>query len=253
MIGPYQVLIDIWEGNIGLDIPAFEKADVDGCIVRLNDMAGGHHMDAHWKEDWAMAAEFPVRAPYFVYNPWVTGQANFDYMASVMPKDYTGRVFIDIEVVYPGYAPKVYADNVYVFLSKAKERWPVSPYTCQGFLPIISYWPKDLDYWWAAYPNFLNGVLTWEEFTKRLVTLDFAYNQNVCPGKVKMWQCSGDATKLPGGGGRAVDINIFPGTLDDLKAWVGVKITPTPAPAPDRNARIKELFDELVPLISGLP
>lgn len=255
MDGEYQIILDVWEADVDLDIPALLAGNVVGLVCRLNDMSGGHHMDLQFPKLWEQAKQFPVKAIYFVYNPWVDGAANYNWLAAHLPTDYNGRIFHDIEVKYAGYSPAVYAANVAKFISLCRDRWMQSNYTCEGFLPVLSSWPVDVDYWWAAYPNLLNTGehISWVDLASRLKSLKYAYNGAACPGgigNVKMWQCSGGGVWLPGFGTHAVDINVFPGLLADLQVWMGTHTpapTPAPLPAPDfetaTNARLAALED----------
>ena len=242
MNDPFQVVLDIWEGNPDLDYPTLLANNVAGVIVRLNDMAGGHHMDAKFDTYWPEAKVLPCRALYFVYNPWVDGKANFDWLSKHLPAELNSRVFADIEVKYPGYDSKVYADNVQVFTNLCKARWPFSIYTGQWFLSTLSYWPTDVDYWWAAYPNSLNTgkTISWEEFHQIVGAMVYAWNGAVCPGgiaNIKMHQCSGGGVIMPGFGAHKVDVSVFPGTVVGLRDWMGEFGTPLP-PAPPSTDKV---------------
>lgn len=245
---PYQIILDIWEGNPELDVPILLANNVNGCIVRLNDMAGGHHMDTGFAKLFAMAQQFPCRAIYFVYNPWVDGLANFNWLASHLPTTYNGRIFHDIEVKYTGYSPDVYADQVAIFIDKCKARWLTTIYTCQGFMAALSHWPTTVDYWWAAYPNSMNTGehISWDTFNVRLSALTYAYNGAVCPGgiaNIKAWQCSGGGVWMPGFLTHAVDVSVFPGTLADCKKWFNSDIVVPPVPT--NKQQLLEIIGEL--------
>ena len=82
------LVIDTWESGGLIDETVLMQNDVSGIIVRLNDMNGGHHMDSNFKTQWAEAKKMPVRIPYFVYNPWVIGQANFDWLKVNIPQEW---------------------------------------------------------------------------------------------------------------------------------------------------------------------
>jgi hypothetical protein len=219
----YQIVIDQWEGNLNLDIDVLKSNGVVGTIVRINDMSGGSHMDTMFAQSWELSKQFPVSAIYFVYNPWVSGTENFNWLYTHLPANYKQRVFADIEVSKADYSTVAYANEVQIFFDLCKGKFPASVYTGEWFLHMLSYWPKDLDYWWAAYPDIFwpnpTQAITWDEFKQRLTTVSFAYNKAASPGNVILWQCSGDRIKLPGGNGHPVDVNIFPGNLDALKIW----------------------------------
>ena len=54
-------------------------------ITRLNDINGGHHKDENFDKQWKQAQYF-LRAPYFVYNPWVNGKGNYDWLMANLPQ-----------------------------------------------------------------------------------------------------------------------------------------------------------------------
>ena len=84
MIMERQIIIDEWEGDAGLDDTTLLKY-VTGVIVRINDMAGGHHIDVLFTQRWEAAKLYPARAIYFVYNPWVDGKANYAWLKANLP------------------------------------------------------------------------------------------------------------------------------------------------------------------------
>lgn len=248
---PYQLILDIWEGNPDLDVDTLLANDVIGCIVRLNDMLGGHHMDAGFTKLWALAQRFVCKAIYFVYNPWSTGSANFNWLLAHMPAGYTGRLFTDIEVRYSGYSPMVYAQNVDDFITRCTTEWNTTIYTGEWFLPNLTLWPMYVDYWWGAYPNKLTTGehISWDEFRNRLSTLTFAFNGSICPGgkeNISQWQCSGGGVWMPGFLTRPVDVSVFPGTLEECKAYYNeVTVPPVPQPVPNPRQRLISIASEL--------
>ena len=140
----YQIVLDIWEGNDDLDVPTLKANGVAGMIVRLNDMNGGHHLDERFVKDWEIAKQFDTQTIYFVYNPWVSGRANFDWLVAHLPADFDGRrLMIDTEVKYPGYSPETYAKETGIFYALVAERFPQAIYTGEWFLPIVAKWPKN--------------------------------------------------------------------------------------------------------------
>jgi GH25 family lysozyme M1 (1,4-beta-N-acetylmuramidase) len=232
---PYQIGLDIWEANSDLDVPILKDNDVKFMIVRLNSMSGGHHMDDRFPQNWGLSEQFECQTIYFVYNPWVTGKANFDWLIAHLPADFGNRrVMIDIEVKYPDYSPKVYAQQVDDFLMRlALENIKFAIYTGKWFLPTLSEWPADVDYWWGQYPYALTESTSWAQYKKNLSWVNMSVFTQSCPGVPRLWQCSGDGVRLEGFGNHAVDVNVFPGTLEELKAWMGSGGT-SPIPQPER-------------------
>lgn len=72
-----ETILDVWEGSLDIDEQIIADGGVVGLIIRLNHISGGHHMDENFTTQWLQAINF-LRAPYFVYNPWVDGKANFN-------------------------------------------------------------------------------------------------------------------------------------------------------------------------------
>ena len=226
------LVVDVWEGQLEVDEAVLKANGVAGMAIRLNDMSGGHHMDTNFLKQWAEAKNF-VRFPYFVYNPWVDGAANFAWLAANIPAEVK-TVAVDVEVSKSGYAPATYAAEVAKFLNLCNPRWKVIIYTAQWFLPYISSWPRTVDYWWAQYPDsvtYFGGVKTWDELRLRLDRLDKPFNINSVPGPLKMWQFSGDYLVLPGNS-RAIDVNIFYGTELDLANYINQVPPPPPVYLP---------------------
>ncbi len=216
------LVVDVWEGQLEVDEAVLKANGVAGMGIRLNDMNGGHHKDTGFDKQWLQAANF-VRFPYFVYNPWVTGQANFAWLAANAPAQALA-VAVDVEVRKTGYSASIYAGELVKFLNLCKSRWKVIIYTAQWFLPYLSSWPK-VDYWWAQYPDtatFFNGVNTWDLLKTALDKPKLAkpFNANLVPGTLKLWQFSGDALTLPGNT-RKIDVNLFFGTVQDLQDYFG--------------------------------
>ena len=224
------LVVDVWEGQLEIDEAVLKANGVAGMIIRINNMSGGHHMDANFTNQWAQAVNF-VRVPYFVYNPWVTGPENFAWLKGNMPVGCTS-VAVDTEVVYPGYSPANYAGEMNKLLDLcAKEGWKTIIYTGQGFLHLLSKWPK-CDYWWAQYPSpvtYFPTVKTWDDLKNSLDKLSEPFNKALCPGTVKMWQFSGDYLVLPGTI-RKIDVSLFYGTPGELAVYFGTVVQPIPVP-----------------------
>lgn len=231
------LVVDIWEGSLEIDEAVLKANGVAGIAIRLNDMRGGHHRDTNFDKQWDQAANF-VRFPYFVYNPWVDAIGNFSWLAANAPRGIA-TIAIDIEVIKPYYSKAVYATEVAKFLEMCKTRWKTIVYTGQGFLQILSSWPK-VDYWWAQYPlhtKYFGNVTDWSTLKIALdnPSLSKPFNASSIPGTLKMWQFSGDKLTLPGSI-RKIDVNLFFGTPAELAAY----INNTPEPQVEKTFCIKD-------------
>jgi GH25 family lysozyme M1 (1,4-beta-N-acetylmuramidase) len=238
VIKPYQILIDMWEGNPDVDASVLLSQDVVGCVVRLNSMSGGHHKDERFEQNWALAKLFPVQTIYFVYNPWVSGQQNYLWLMTHLPADFgKRRILVDIEVKYPDYSPDVYAAEVAAFINLVNQAgYQIGIYTGGWFLSVLSKWPTNQDYWWGAYSTILTECEDWASYKKSLDAISMSAFTKLSPGPVRMWQCTGDGVRLEGFGGHAVDVNVFPGELTDLSEWFSMPDTTTdPDPLPDQT------------------
>jgi len=218
------LVIDVWEGQLEIDEAVLKANGVAGIGIRLNDMNGGHHLDTGFVKQWEEAKGF-VRFPYFVYNPWVNGTQNYVWLEANMPAE-AKSVAIDVEVRFGEITPAKYAGELNKFLSLANSQWKTIIYTGQGYLNLLSKWPK-CDYWWAQYPNpqtYFGGVKTWAALKKVLdnPALTLPFNHTVVPGTLKMWQFSGDYLILPGTV-RDIDVNLFYGTEADLAKYFGTE------------------------------
>lgn len=245
------LVVDVWEGQLEIDEAALKAGGVAGMGIRINDMSGGHHMDATFGTQWTQASGF-VRFPYFVYNPWVDGQANYAWLLANMPND-AYSVAVDVEVAYPGYAANKYAGELIKFLDLCNLRWKTIIYTAEWFLPYLASWPK-MDYWWAQYPNsnLIDSCSTWEMLKIAMNALDKPYNTQVIPGNLKMWQFSGDKLVLPGTL-RKTDISIFYGTETELTSYFGgTVVIPVPAPTSSISVTVVSLYGVNVRVNPGI-
>lgn len=222
-----ETLLDVWEGALNIDEDLLLFEGVRGLIIRLNDMSGGHHMDTNFLSQWEQGKNF-LRAPYFVYNPWVSGITNYDWMVSNLPTSGVTRLFIDVEVRKDGYSPETYADELQIFINKSKALYPKTTiYTGGWFLSILSHWPTNVEYWWARYPYTLcpqGDRQSWSWDKWRTVSNAYGFSPDplhTCPATVGLWQCSGDKLILPGCANRAMDMNLFNGNLNSLELWWG--------------------------------
>lgn len=244
----YLIIIDFWEADTNLDVPRLKAEGVAGLIPRLNDMSGGHHMDANFTKNWDKANLFDVQMIYFVYNPWVDGRANYLWRKQHLPGDYGRRRGMhDIEVKYPNYSPITYGQEVRKYNSYIhddSERHSI--YTGGWFLPLVSGWPGG-SYWWGRYPLYFypkdRTEITWDQLRAMIAYFDYSPDPSKqCPGNVELWQFTADRLILPGFGGRACDMNVFIGTTEQLKAWSGCEGTPLPPPEITDAEKLRRLW-----------
>jgi len=220
-----ELILDVWEGALDINEPLLLDNGIAGLIIRINDMNGGHHKDTNFDNQWAQAVNF-LRAPYFVYNPWVTGSANYQWLKSNLPSSGVTRLFVDIEVIKSGYPAATYADEVQAFMQLALADYPrTAIYTGGWFLPIVAHWPGG-DYWWARYPYtfYPDGRENWSWTSLWQAVNDYGFwpdQLHKCPGTVKLWQFTGDRLILPGCANRPIDISMWNGGLASLQDWWG--------------------------------
>ena len=147
----YLLLVDTYEAET-IDENALVANNIVGMIVRLNHIEGGHHLDETFTTQWAETGMAGlVRIPYFVYNPWVDGQANYEWLVKHMPYE-AGAVMVDVEVRKSGYSPGKYREELEKFNALAKVKWNVMLYTGEGYLDLLDVWPMDLPYWVGTVP-----------------------------------------------------------------------------------------------------
>lgn len=219
----YQIVYDIWEGNPTIDIGILKENSIAGFILRLNSMSGGHHMDEQFWANYKKLQNDFLTMLYFVYNPWVDDKANYTWLKDHFPGDITLKFCADIEVKYAEYNPDKYADAVEGFIKRVQDGgYDPMAYTGGWFLNCLSRWPK-IDYHWARYPYSIdrNPGKTFDELRSRIASLKWEPDAGTkAPGPVKLWQIS-DKWILPGTPDHAIDVNLFNGTYDELKAWWG--------------------------------
>jgi hypothetical protein len=102
----------------------------------------------------------------------------------------------------------------------------------------------DLFVWTANWVNGTGATLAMSEVYKlRPASAHIPYSFGYCPTRPQtwqMWQWSGDAGRVyrspavtnAAGSPRGLDINLFNGTVEQLKAWTGIT-APAPNPQPD--------------------
>jgi uncharacterized protein YvpB len=217
----YSLILD-WCGKYqgAVDATELKRGGVVGVLLGLNskDLT----KDPLFDQQWAEMTQF-VRAPYFVYRPEFQGKENFDFLVTVN-ETKCPTVFIDIEVIRVNLPPNAYSIEFNAFINLCRAKWHTVIYTGSWFLENITTWPKDLDYWWSAYPaNMCPAVpqnVTWSQLQVSTDALPWPpRNYKVCPGVIKLWQCSGNKLIVPGSP-KPMDISIFPGTPEQYKAWI---------------------------------
>ena len=227
-----ELILDNWEGSLNIDEPTLLEAGIRADIIRLNDMNGGHHIDEYFAVQWIQAERF-LRAPYFVYNPWVSGAENYEWCIDHLPIKGVTRLMIDIEVRKTGYSPETYADEVATFFDLIWDCFPLAfPYTGGGYIGLLAHWIGG-DYAWARYPYTFypptREEWTWEKLIQKLGVYGYAPDPyKKCPGIPKIWQFTGDRLIMPGCANRPIDINAWNGTLAELETWWGAKMPEPP-------------------------
>jgi GH25 family lysozyme M1 (1,4-beta-N-acetylmuramidase) len=254
-IDEVQIVYDYWEGNLVVDLATIRANMVMAFLLRLNDMRGGHHKDEKFDLYWAAVKGY-LRAPYFVYNPWVDGLQNYKWFIENKPGDCTTRVVLDVEVVYKGYSGSAYAMALDYCIKKFQDSgYDPAIYTGPWFLEYLSTWPANVDYHWARYPDSMrpsaSTMRTFEELRAKIgVTPWNPDGGEKAPGPVKLWQVS-DKWILPGTGRHAIDVNIFPGTYPELAAWFRAEPTTPPPVVPGEIVHLPTGFiTELQTLVS---
>jgi hypothetical protein len=232
-IGP--LLIDTWESGGAVDEALLFASGVSGMLVRLNEYDPGtnswFNRDDNFDAQWEQAKQFPVRIPYFVFDPKATGHVNYSWLAANMPAD-AGAVSIDIEVRNSNITATEYAKKVADCIAEARNEWNVMRYTGGGYVDLLASWPADEKTWWAWYPFALYPddpkKMSWDNLRYVLSTIILPTGN--IPGIPVMWQCTGDRLIMDGCE-KPMDVNVWLGTMDELVAFANVKTT-APAPLP---------------------
>lgn len=241
------LLIDTWEAGGEISESVLLNNRITGMLVRINDMNGGHHRDEGFNVQWEQASVLPVRIPYFVYNPWVSGKENFEWLWKNMPTTAKG-VAIDVEVEKSGYSSVEYAKQLNEFLTFTSDIWKCMIYTGERYINMLSPWPKNYPYWWAQYPNALYPAerqsLSWAALREKLLPFSGPTNASKVPGPLKMWQCSGDRY-LMDGCSKAMDVNVWMGTMEELQSFAASGGTSVPED-PDKLIETHKYYDGAV-------
>ncbi len=235
----YQLFVDTYQDGGNIDVGILAQNGVAGIMSRINDI---DYSNGNFIPDTGFQAQYNatingglIPMIYFVYNPWRTGQQNFDYLQSVMPST-AKSVIIDIEVARLGYTPDAYATDVQTFVDLCNLHWNTAIYTGAGFLQLLSKWPVDVKYFWAEYPATFypssTQSWTWDNIKNALSGFQLPLNNSQIPATLWGWQFTGDKI-IPSGCQKPMDVSVFYGSLQDLQNWAGGQFTPvTPPPTP---------------------
>ena len=241
----YVLGVDVWQGNLDIQEDVLWDGGVRFLIIRLNSIDGSTHKDDNFGAQWEQSERFH-RAPYFVYNPWLTGAQNVEWLGDNMPAGCR-RVFYDIEVKRTGYPPLTYAAEVSHFYAQASKFWRGDIYTGGWFVPLLASWPEGASYWWARYPWSWYppaGIsISWEGIISK--AMNTVWNPNCELGPCLCWQLSGDRMKPPGCAGRAIDINLFDGNEADIAAYFGTELPVSISWAQRVTVALRELGKEV--------
>jgi hypothetical protein len=235
------LFFDVWEGSLAIDEEQIE-GHAAGFIIRLNDVRGGHHKDQNFDAQWAQSSNF-YRAPYFVYNPWVSGAANFAWLQANCPERKV--IFVDVELPRAGYSATGYARDFAEFYQLAKAYFAhVVIYTAEWFIPNLSSWPAG-DYWWAQYLYRVYPAtriyVTWDALDNLLSGLPAKpTNAAKCPGQIVLWQVSGDRLQVPGTE-RSIDVNLWLKSAAEIDSYF-VLPNEEPEPIPEPPPAVTNLY-----------
>lgn len=249
-----QIVLDSWEANLEIDETELIANQIAGIIPRINSLSRQLRIDLKFQKQWDESAAFE-RAPYYVHSPYYTARDQFSFLCDHVPSSHLhARIAIDKELQDPNKTPAQETPAFFEFLGMVKERWEIVVYTGHWFIPQLSTWPAQEEYWWARYPGYLypdaSEKISWPALKARLATVPWA--PGPVPGPCKIWQCTADRYKLPGLNGRTVDVNVFAGTRAELHAWLHPN-EPKPQPEPEYSEpeKLRILWDHHRELHAG--
>jgi GH25 family lysozyme M1 (1,4-beta-N-acetylmuramidase) len=104
----------------------------------------------------------------------------------------------------------------------------------ESYAKPIKLWIPPLKSWWAYWywdPATGRIKTTWEYLKSSLYPRISAPFTKINAGW-RFWQWSGDKFILPGTGGNPIDLNFFPGTMEELEKFMGGEAIPNPPPTP---------------------
>jgi hypothetical protein len=227
----FSIGLDVWEGSLDIDENVLKQNGVKFLIIRMNDTVGSLHLDTNFKNQWNQASGFG-RAPYFVVSSWNSAAIQSKFILDNMPQGCK-TIFLDVELHY-NETPGNYSILLNQMITTLKNAGlKVVIYTGAWFAQYVNPWPSTVEYWLAAYPyaayppSRIN--LTWDQAKKTISTL-FWPTSNF-PGRVILFQFTGDRWILPGCANRAMDVNLISNADYEL-LFGNVVVEPTPIPVP---------------------
>lgn len=235
--------IDVSKYDYPVD-PSKATGVIDFIIQRVSY---GTMPDERLNEIWNAIRTIPVRGAYHYFStgsPW-KAQADF-FLSLVKGKDYHFYA-IDYETAYNN-LNATSAANLRAMLeylaakvSPKKVLFYTSPSIYNTYLYPFGDWMKEWELWLAQYPYLINLDLE-----KGPITFPKGRTQWT------FWQYGGGGIQGTAGygagskygvGGYGCDLDVFNGTVEQLRAWAGISgTTPLPPPVPDERAiRLDEI------------
>ncbi len=237
------LVIDTFEGQDLLDLNALYDNNVRHILVRLGcyNIFGlnGNRKDKLFDQQWdALAVDGRFKTGVYIpYNPWKTWQYNIQWLIDNLPEGCE-TVELDVENYRP-YSPKTYGAEVAEFIKHLPSFIQLLVYTGEGYLSYLSPWPA-AQYSWAQYPYALRPSdtlrLTWDSLRNKLFSFSGPSNESRCPGRVLLWQFTGDKLVLPGSS-KGLDVYVWLGTDDELNKFFSSSTISIPDPLPEPQSR----------------
>lgn len=238
------------------------EAGFIGIVVRVGY---GLIIDRMFKWFWSLAKELGlIRFPYWYldyYSNKSTGLSDEDWGAeqaeqcyeALKPDPGDSSVIVDCEEFSGAWRITYLNRGSYNRILKGfADRWKtltgrdIWMYCSPGFMWVFDSWVKQLDLWMAWY----NRTVTKEQVIKKA-------RDNGWVGRILMWQYSSDGDVNDDGDPDglelgfetdALDLNGWLGTMEELSAFCGNAIPPTPPPTEDPTTPDTDNF-----ILTGYP
>ena len=202
-----------WTEPVNFDILATKT---DGVIMKASQ--GNYLPDHSFPGYWANAAKHNmIGGHYHYYDPGINPHSQALYYYEVTRA--VGASKSDFPPILDVEMPPFVSAHIHETLEEISSLFNRKPmvYTSPsvwGSMGILS-WSKDYPLWVAQYP--------FKEKLLQYIPLYDAMNPWLPIGfnTWKIWQCAGDLPGSTWGATGSMDYNLFNGTLDELKAWVG--------------------------------